>query len=409
MEKCDYLVLGGGPAGLAFACHLLELTEGKASILVLEKEKEAGGLCRSTMVDGAPLDIGGGHFLDVKRPKVNEFLFRYMPEEEWTKYDRDSRISLHGQMISYPIEANIWQLPLDDQVAYLKSIAIAGCNVGKPMPKEFVEWIEWKLGSKIAEEYMLPYNRKMYGQELSQLGTYWMEKLPQVSFEETLLSCLQKKAYGTNPGHTHFYYPKRYGYGELWKRMAQSIDMHMRYEAEVVNLDLDTKVVQCRDGRSFQGEQIVTTIPWTCFAFIEGLDEGKKNGLQKLKHTGVAIQYQPEKLDTQAQWIYYPDEGISFHRILVRHNFCPKSRGYWTETNLDRYSRREENGFINEYAYPLNTIDKPYIMKELLSETAHKRVYGLGRWGEHQHFNSDVVVERAMVLAESMHSGEGRK
>ncbi len=24
-------------------------------------------------VDGAPLDIGGGHFLDVRRPEVNRF------------------------------------------------------------------------------------------------------------------------------------------------------------------------------------------------------------------------------------------------------------------------------------------------------------------------------------------------
>jgi protoporphyrinogen oxidase len=32
------------PAGLAFACYLLKLTKGKGSVLVLEKEKEAGGL-----------------------------------------------------------------------------------------------------------------------------------------------------------------------------------------------------------------------------------------------------------------------------------------------------------------------------------------------------------------------------
>ncbi len=50
------------PAGLAFACYLLKLTKGKGSVLVLEKEKEAGGLCRSTQVDGYPLDVGGGIF-----------------------------------------------------------------------------------------------------------------------------------------------------------------------------------------------------------------------------------------------------------------------------------------------------------------------------------------------------------
>ncbi len=337
---------------------------------------------------------------------MNEFLFHYMDEKEWERYDRNSQIFLHGKMISYPIEANIWQLPLEEQVIYLKSIAVAGCNLGKPLPVGFIEWITWKLGSKIAEEYMLPYNRKMYGSELSQLGTYWMEKLPQVSFEETLLSCLQKKAYGMNPGHTHFYYPKRYGYGELWKRMAQSIASHIRYETDVAELNLGRNEVRCRDGSMFQGRRIITTIPWNSFDAIFGIEEEEKKGIGKLKHTGVAIQYSPQNLDTQAQWIYYPDEKTDFHRILVRHNFCPGSRGYWTETNLERLKSRGDNLFINEYAYPLNTIEKPEIMRKLLGKMAEKQVFGLGWWGEHQHYNSDVVVERAMRLAEFLGRNE---
>ena len=42
-------------------------------------------------------------------------------------------------------------------------------------------------------------------------------------------SCLTKKAYGTQPGHTQFYYPKKYGYGELWLRMADSIKGQIEY------------------------------------------------------------------------------------------------------------------------------------------------------------------------------------
>ena len=92
MERVKYLILGAGPAGLSFANCLKQ--KGEESFLLLEKEKEAGGLCRSMDVDGAPLDIGGGHFLDVRRPEVNRFLFGFMPEEEWNRYERDSKISL---------------------------------------------------------------------------------------------------------------------------------------------------------------------------------------------------------------------------------------------------------------------------------------------------------------------------
>ena len=61
---------------------------------------------------------------------------------------------------------------------------------------------------------------------------------------------------------------------------------------------------------------------------------------------------------------------------------------------------------MNEYAYPLNTIDKPDIMDRLLAFAQIKEVYGLGRWGEHNHYNSDVTVERAMNLAEKVLSDQ---
>ena len=100
MEKVKYLILGAGPAGLTFANRLKELSED--SFLVLEKEQEAGGLCRSVMVDGSPFDIGGGHFLDVRRPAVNTFLFRFMPKEEWKLFERDSRIAVSYTHLTLP-------------------------------------------------------------------------------------------------------------------------------------------------------------------------------------------------------------------------------------------------------------------------------------------------------------------
>ena len=58
--KVKYLILGAGPSGLSFANRLKQL--GEKSFLVVEKEKEAGGLCRTEIVDDSPLDIGGDIF-----------------------------------------------------------------------------------------------------------------------------------------------------------------------------------------------------------------------------------------------------------------------------------------------------------------------------------------------------------
>lgn len=404
MEKVKYLILGAGPAGLTLANRLKD--QGETSFLILEKEAQAGGLCRSAIVDGSPFDIGGGHFLDVRRPKVNEFLFRFMPENEWELFQRDSRIRVDGAEVGHPLEANIWQFDLQEQVAYLTSIAKAGCNLGQPMPEQFVEWIIWKLGGRIADRYMLPYNQKMFADELNELGTYWLEKLPDVSFEETLLSCLTHKPYGTQPGHASFYYPKKYGYGELWLRMAEELSPKVLYGAEAAKLDCGKLKVKTKAGDVFQAQKIVTTIPWRSFEEISGMPDEIRSLVGRLKSSAIETRYVPEHLDTSAQWIYVPDPEIPYHRILVRHNFCQGSKGYWVETRKERVDMFEHAGvlgstyhYLNEYAYPLNTIGKPAIMKKLLEVCEMKGIYGLGRWGEHCHYNSDVVVELAMKLA----------
>lgn len=348
---------------------------------------------------------GGGHFLDVRRPKVNEFLFQFMPEDEWDRYVRDSRIVVNGNVVNHPIEANIWQMRIKDQVEYLKTIATAGCNIGEKMPDDFVDWIYWKLGSKIANDYMIPYNQKIFSKELNQLGTYWLEKLPNVSFEETLLSCLMKKAYGMQPGHAEFFYPKKYGYGELWLRMADKIKDNIEYNKVVKKINCTTKTVTTEDGDVYKADVIVTTIPWMEFNEIVGMPIDIRESIKNLKISSIQTEYFPENLNTACQWIYYPDPKLSYHRILVRHNFCPNSRGYWTETNSERIKMEETNSnfkYMNYYAYPLNTIDKPRIMSKLLSWGIAQNIIGLGRWGEHQHYNSDVTVELAMKLAEKL-------
>lgn len=405
MQHVKYLILGAGPAGLAFANKLKEY--GEDSFLVLEKEQEAGGLCRSMVVDGSPFDIGGGHFLDVRRPKVNAFLFQFMPQEEWNLFERDSRIDFNGKMINHPFEANIWQMNLRNQLKYLISISKAGCNKKQPMPEKFVDWIEWKLGKRVANDYMLPYNRKMFADELNELGTYWLEKLPNVSFKETLLSSIMHKPYGTQPGHASFYYPKKFGYGELWLRMAKALGSRIRYGAVVEQLDCEQRQIRTTDGEVYEADRIITTIPWAEYHHLEGMPQEIKESLRKLKHSSIETRYVPEMLETKAQWIYVPKESKPYHRILVRHNFCENAKGYWLETRKERVALFDKEApfqYMNQYAYPLNTVEKPQMMKKLKSFCEEKKIYPLGRWGEHEHYNSDTTVELAIKLVERLYN-----
>ena len=185
--------------------------------------------------------------------------------------------------------------------------------------------------------------------------------------------------------------------------MADAIKDNIQYDKPVKGIDFTTKTVITKDDEKYKADIIITTIPWMEFNEIMGMPADIKQSISELKFSSIQTEYFSENLDTPCQWIYYPNPELPYHRILVRHNFCPNSRGYWTETNSERIDMEEPNNnfkYMNKYAYPLNTIRKPEIMKKLLSWSEKRDVIGLGRWGENQHYNSDVTVQLALDLAE---------
>jgi len=389
-----YIILGAGPSGLAFAHSLL--AKGEDSFLVIEKEAVAGGLCRSMNVDGSPLDIGGGHFLDVKNETVKKLLFQFLPEKEWQLFNRISTIQYQATEMDYPFEANLFQLPIDKQIDFVESIAEAGCNKGLPMPDLFEEWIEWKLGSLIAKEYMLPYNKKIWGGNLDKLGTYWLYKLPNVSLRDTLKSVIEKKPAGEMPAHAKFLYPKEYGYGEVWKRMGEALGERIILNTPVTEIDSKTKII----NQKYQADCIINTIPWTEWMKFNISPDALKEEIKKLDYASIRIEYHENNLETNAHWVYLPDESLEEHRILCRHNFCGNSKGYWTEINTKNKKQKNNNwNYTNEYAYPLNTIGKPESVKNILNWAKENNIIGLGRWGEWEHMNSDVAVDKGIKLA----------
>ena len=396
MINVRFCILGAGPSGLTFANRLKQA--GITSFVLLEKEAEAGGLCRSTIVDGSPLDIGGGHFLDDKRKAVLEFLFSFMGRPEWVEHHRVSKIRLRGHELDHPLEGNLWQLPLADQIDFLESIAQAGCVSGAPQPELFGDWIRWKLGARIADEYMLPYNRKMWCMPLEKLGTYWLYKLPAVSFRETLQSCLERKPGGALPAHGTFLYPRDHGYGEVWRRMAAALGTHFVANCPVVKIDPVNRVV----NGEFKYERLISSIPWPAWRPWGVMPPAVAAAASDLVHTTVDVDYFPENLNSPSHWTYEPLEAVSYHRLLLRHNFCAGARGYWTETNAVRAEVVRHFRHRNEYAYPVNTAGKIEGMTTITNWAAANAILPLGRWGTWEHMNSDVAVDLALKAAESV-------
>lgn len=392
----NYLILGAGPAGLTFASRLQE--RGEHSFLVLEKESTPGGLCRSEKVDGAPLDIGGGHFLDVKDKAVLEFVFKYLPENNWNLFHRKSTIRLAQGEIDFPIESNLWQLPVIDSLKYLVSLTMADANKGYKPPQTFYRWLYWKYGRKIAEEYLIPYNSKLFGVPLQEIGTAWLHKLPNISYAHSLISCLIRRPLGNIPHHAKFLYPKKHGYGEVWQRMADALTGKIIFNTPATHLDCTRQVV----NKKYFAKHIIVTIPWGELTDITGAAPDILDSIKELRHSSLDITYHNERYSSKAHWTYIPDPLIEHHRVIYRDNFCKKAKGYWTETNSLRKTKSSCWSHSNTYAYPLSTVGVSTTIKKIITFFRAKNIYGLGRWGEWEQLNSDAVISRAIKLADTL-------
>lgn len=394
MRKAKYVIMGAGPSGLALAHTLHDQGVALSEILVLEKEDIAGGLCRSAIVDNAPLDIGGGHFLDIKHQEVLDLVFRFLPESEWNRHNRVSKINIFSRLVDHPYEANLWQLDIEKQVDYIESIALAGCVRDLPVPESFAAWIRWKFGERIADDYMLPYNRKIWAMDPDDLGTYWLYKLPNVSFRETVASCLQGRPLGSLPAHGVFLYPENHGYGEVWKRMGQALGDSLVTGVNITSVNLP----QLSINDTWQGEVIFNSVPWHHWLKWTDIAPAVSEDIAALRNVSIDVDYVSETLPGDAHWIYEPDETVRHHRKLLRSNFAPGSRGYWTETNSRRSEETSGWRHTNEYAYPVNTIGKPAQISRVLEWAKERRVIGFGRWGTWEHMNSDIAVKNAIRL-----------
>ena len=393
----EFIILGGGPSGLAFAYSLINLGLPRNKILIIEKETDPGGLCRSKNVMGFPVDLGGGHFLDSRNTKALELIFKFLPEDQWNKFKRIAKINIHDKEIEHPFESNLWQLPQEQQLDYLISIFSSDSNKNDKVPEKFDEYLIWKFGTQIANNYMIPYNRKIWSIPLDELGTYWLEKLPNVNLREILLSNLLRKSFGTLPAHDYFLYPKEFGYGELWLRMGSFLGDSLKLGLNINEIDINNKIV---NGK-FKANFIVTTIPWTYWSNFSKLPKDIDDSINNLRYSSIDVSYSNTTLNSNAHWIYEPNERIAHHRILLRSNFITDAPGHWTETNSVRNKEFLNNNFNfhNEYAYPINTINKFDSMHKILNWASNHKIYGLGRWGLWEHINSDIAVSRAIELA----------
>lgn len=408
-ELYDYIIVGAGITGITLA-RLLD--QKGYRVCVLESNSVAGGLCRTKFIDGHYLDIGGGHFFYSKYKEVYDFVFSHIPETEFNYFDRVSKIELGDEIIDYPVESSLWQLKIENQVKYLISVVRAGESSCKEEPKNYQEWIKWKLGDLIAENYMLPYNRKIWGLEPSEMDIDWLTKIPRLNVEEIIRYSLEKRnAVDKYPSHPGFYYPKEGGFQKIFDSIYNKIKNCVKLNEPVVSLKLDKDIWSVND--KYCAKFVLNTAPWNSLFKALGKPKELKDDFKYLQSNSIVISLFKENIVNNWHWLYIPDENKLYHREFYIPNFSKSSAkdGVYTETNRKRWLsggsfKRNNKSAIYEHiidnAYPIPVIGHSKSANKIIEYYRDRNLIGIGRWGQWQYLNSDVCIKYAIDFVNSI-------
>lgn len=400
--KVKYAIIGAGITGCTVA-RLLQL-QGENDFVLLEAASEAGGLCRAKNINGHVLDIGGGHFLCSRYPEVYEFIFSHLPKSEFNLFDRVSKIAIENEIIDYPIEFNLWQLSPEKGRAYLDSSLKAGEVTGGMQPSSFVEWIRWKLGERIAEYYMIPYNRKLWGVDPERMDIDWLSKIPRVDTEAILASWNQRHSDRSRmPSHDTFYYPREGGFQSIFDAISNKVQSQIWLDRPVRSLEYTGN---WRINGDVDAEIVINTAPWPRIYEANGSPAELKQHIQNIEISSLVVSLHERSYSHDWHWIYRPEETLPYHREFYIHNFAPHSRidSVYRETNLKRWTPGggEIAFFQNDAAYPIPVRGHAGAALAIHDYYSRKNLFGVGRWGQHSYFNSDVCIREAMKLVSTL-------
>ena len=105
--KVKNLIIGAGISGLTYANYCGN------DYLIVEKENEVGGYCR-TIKKGEFVWDYAGHFFHFKTEEFKKRFIAKMPEEDIIYNDKCTKILYKGNLIDFPFQTNIHQLDKEE-------------------------------------------------------------------------------------------------------------------------------------------------------------------------------------------------------------------------------------------------------------------------------------------------------
>lgn len=447
----EYIVLGGGVAGLTFA---REASRQGQRVVVIEKEAQVGGLSRTLVFGDYRFDIGG-HRLASPWPHVIDWA-REVVSEDLLEVVRSSHIFLGGRYIHYPLKLPnaLFAFSFPKAIQILSSYLRASLRRRDHQANaSFEDWVISRFGRSLYDIYFRPYTEKVWGVQCRELASdHAVRRIRVPSLSAAIKGSLFRHTAKRGALVSRFLYPPL-GFGVITDRLAEQARVT---GLATIHLNSRTTRLECnpatgmwhvyyqQDGQEHgvTGRQVISTLPvGSLLSMLPPVDESVVSLGNELSYRGVICVFLA--LDgsriTSDTWTYFPDKDLVFGRIhepvnwspqmapkgktsLVAEIFCSVGDAVWqcsdaevTSRTVDDLARltlvdrdRVADAWVLRapYAYPVYRVgyaDKLRRVHEYLSRwpTLHLT----GRTGAFRYLNADAVIEQVLELVDYLMGG----
>lgn len=410
--KVNTLVIGAGISGLSFALNCKT-----KNLLVVEKESTPGGYCRSIKNHSFVWDYSG-HYLHFRNPETQRIVQQWTPEI--IKKRRDSHVLLNGSSICAPYQENIYQLPINSFFRSLFSYYTRPRSVASSFKEKTIA----SVGKAIADDFLIPYNEKLYNCDLNKLSPDAMGHfLPQNSFLSPIRGLLPFNSMHYN---SDFYYYSE-GMQTLIDAVHSMLICKVSCNEKVLSVNIERKVATTTT-REISYNNLISTISLN--QFLPMIVDAVPVSTGPLLYNKVVVFNLGFNSSSSfpGHWYYIPDPNISFYRVGFYNNVKGrKQMNLYVEVSINQHdhidlitlrSKVLEDlkllGFISDHSLIAESVvvmDPGYV--HILSEqvpkirSLHKQlnkydVYLLGRYANWEYSSIENSLNESLSLSKNI-------
>lgn len=418
-NSTDNLIVGAGLSGLSFAYF-----SKNPNYLIIEKESEPGGYCRTIKNPNYVWDFAG-HFYHFTRDKYKKLFESLVEPEEIIRQTKNTKIFYKNQLIDYPFQTNIHQLEKEEFIDCLYDLFTKDSDAEY---HDFLGMLYAKFGKSITEKFLRPYNEKLYATNLKNLDREAMGRFfPYADIESIIRN--MKEAPVKTYNDTFLYLKKGTGYfiDKLYRKLDPS---KIKLNTTVKQINPSEKSATLSDGSKIFYQKLINTTPFNHFIKLFG-DEKLDKLSNSLSYNQVLVLNlgfdKTSPRFTKEHWVYFPDKNLNFYRVGFYNNILSQNKlsvyveiGFNKTANIDPEAELktalagmksvgviddntklvDKNFIIMNPAYVHISTKEDQQVRSIQTEFESKDIYNLGRYGKWTYNSMEDCMELADQLSQ---------